>query len=212
MKVTRIVKKDSRNVVVYFDSNETLIVLLDVFVKSGLKKNEDISNDRFSLLIKENRLFHIKQRALRYLGRRLHSTSELRTKLKQKGYETELVDNVLNDLSNAGYLNDIDFAKEFAKEKFRSKLWGRNKIKSELIKKGIAAEIITQVLSQSINKGDEYEKAMVIAQKKIKSLIPKLDDSILLKRKVISFLSTRGYSYEIARKVCEDLIGEEDHT
>ena len=212
MKVTRIVKKDSRNVVVYFDNNETLILLLDVFVKSGLKKNEDISNDRFSLLIKENRLFHIKQRGLRYLGRRLHSTSELRTKLKQKGYEMELVDNVLNELSNAGYLNDLDFAKEFTKEKFRSKLWGKNKIKSELIKKGIAAEIITQVLSQSINEDDEYEKAMVIAQKKIKSLIPKLDDSILLKRKVISFLNARGYSYEIAGKVYEEIIGEEDYT
>ncbi len=52
MKVTRIVKKDSRNVVVHFDNSETLILLLDVFIKSGLKKHEDISDDRFSFLVK----------------------------------------------------------------------------------------------------------------------------------------------------------------
>jgi regulatory protein len=211
MKVTRIVKKGSRDVVVHFDNNETLILLFDVFIKSGLKKNEDVSDDRFSLLIKENRLFHIKKRALRYLGRRLHSSSELRTKLSQKGYEKELIDNVVNDISKAGYLNDFNFAGEFIKEKFKTKLWGKNKIKSELIKKGISAEIIAQVLNESFNEDDEYEKALITAQKKIKSIKPKYDDSIELKRKVISFLNTRGYSYEIAAKVCDELFGEKDH-
>jgi regulatory protein len=209
MKVTRIVKKDSRNVIVHFDNNETLILLLDVFVKSGLKKNEDISDDRFSLLIKENRLFHIKQRALRYLGRRLHSTSELSTKLKQKGYEKELIENVVNDLSRSGYLNDFDFTKEFTKEKSKTKLWGKNKIKSELMKKGIAADIITNVLNENFSEDNEYENAMVVAQKKVRSLKPK-SEVIELKRKVISFLSARGYSYEIARMVCDELIGEKD--
>jgi regulatory protein len=182
----------------------------NVFIKSGLKKNEDVSDDRFFLLIKENRLFHIKQRALRYLGRRLHSTSELRIKLKQKGYEKELVDDVISDLSKAGYLNDLDFAMEFTMQKINAKLWGKNKIKSELIKKGINAEIIAQALNESFNEDDEYEKAMITAQKKIKSIKFKQDNSTELKRKVISFLIARGYSYEIAGKVCDKLIGEED--
>ncbi|UCH65928.1 MAG: regulatory protein RecX, partial [Ignavibacterium sp.] len=203
MKVTRIVKKDARNVVVHFDNNETLILLLDVFVRGGLKKNEEISDDRFSLLIKENRLFHIKQRALRYLGRRLHSSSELRIKLKQKGYEIELINTVITNLSKAGYLNDFEFAKEFTKEKSKTKLWGKNKIISELIKKGIPAEIITHVLNESVSEHDEYETAMVLAQKKIKLLKPKLD-GLDLKRKVVSFLNTRGYRYDIAGKVCDE--------
>ena len=209
MKVTRIVKKDSKNVVLHFDNNETLILLLDVFVKSGLKKNEEISDDRFSLLINENRLFHIKQRALRFLGRRLHSSTELRIKLKQKGYEKDLIDNVIDDLSSAGYLNDFDFAKEFIKEKFKSRLWGKYKIKSELMKKGIDNELITQALIESIGEQDEFDNAMIVAEKKIKILKSK-SDGVELKRKVISFLNTRGYSYEIAGKVCDELIGEED--
>jgi len=211
MKVTRIVKKDSKNVIVHFDNTETIILLVDIYLKSGLKKNEDVSDDRFSLLIKENRLFHIKQQALRYLARRLHSTSELSIKLMQKRYERELIDNVIEELLQAGYLNDLDFTREFTEEKTKTKLWGKIRIKAELIKRGINAEIITQILNESLKKDDEYEKAMITAQKKIRVLKSKFDDDVELKRKLISFLNMRGYSYEIAGKVCDELIGEHNH-
>jgi len=211
MKVTRIVKKDSKNVIVHFDNTETVILLVDIYLKSGLKKNEDVSDDRFSLLIKENRLFHIKQQALRYLARRLHSSSELRIKLMQKRYERELIDNVIEELLQAGYLNDLDFTREFTEEKTKTKLWGKNRIKAELIKRGISAEFISQVLNEGFKEDDEYEKAMITAQKKIRVLKSKLDDDVELKRKLISFLNMRGYSYEIAGKVCDELIGEHNH-
>ncbi len=99
MKVNRIVKKDAKNVIIHFDDDEVLFLSVDIFYKSGLKKNDEISDDRFSSLIKENQLFYIRQRAFRYLGRRQHSISELRIKLKQKGYETELINQVLDDLN-----------------------------------------------------------------------------------------------------------------
>jgi len=211
MKVSGIVKKDSKNVIVHFDNSETLLLSVDVFLKSGLKKNEKVSDDRFSALIKESRLFHIKQQALRYLARRLHSTSELRTKLMQKRYKRELIDNIVEELLRNGYLNDLNFAREFTGEKTKTKFWGKNKIKAELIKRGISAEFITQILNESFDEDDEYEKAMVTAQKKIRVLKPKLDDDVELKRKLISFLNMRGYSYEISGKVCDELIGEEHH-
>jgi len=211
MKVTRIVKKDSKNVIVHFDNTETLILLVDIYLKSGLKNNEDVSDDRFYALIKESRLFHIKQQAFRYLARRLHSTSELRIKLMQKRYERELIDNVIEELLQAGYLNDLDFTREFTEEKTKTKLWGKNRIKAELIKRGISAEFISQVLNEGFKEDDEYEKAMITAQKKIRVLKSKLDDEVELKRKLISFLNMRGYSYEIAGKVCDELIGEHNH-
>lgn len=211
MKVTRIVKKDSKNVIIHFDNTETLILLVDIYLKSGLKKNEDVSDDRFSALIKESRLFNTKQQALRYLARRLHSTSELRIKLMQKRYERELIDNVIEELLQAGYLNDLDFTREFTEGKTKTKLWGKNRIKAELIKRGISAEIIFQVLNESFKEDDEYEKALITAQKKIRVLKSKHDDDIELKRRLISFLNMRGYGYEISGKVCDELIGEEDH-
>ena len=211
MKVSRIVKKGSKDVIVYFDNDEFLILSLAVYLKSGLKKNENVSEDRFSMLIKENISFHIKQKALGYLGRRLHSSSELRLKLIQKRYDMELINKVIDELKRTGYLNDLNFAREFTEEKAGTKFLGKNKIKSELIKKGISAEIITQVLEECFSRDEEYEKAKVSAQKKLRLLKTTLDDDTDLKRKLISFLNMRGYSYEISGKVCDELIGGVDY-
>jgi len=211
MKVIKIVKKDARNVVIHFDNDEVLFLSVDIFYKSGLRKNDEISDDRFSSLVKENRLFHIKQRAFRYLGRRLHSTSELRTKLRQKGYETELINEVLDDLKQKNYLDDIEFAKAFVEEKIKLKLWGEQKLRSELIKRGIKSEIISDVLRDKISDEDKLSNAMIIATKKYDTLRNRNMDTEVLKRKLITFLNSRGYNYDVIKIVCSKLIDEDEN-
>ncbi len=164
MWVIKIVKKDAKNVIIHFDDDEVLFLSVDIFYKSGLKKNDEISDDRFSSLIKENQLFHIRQRAFRYLGRRQHSTSELRIKLKQKGYETEYINEVLDNLKQKNYLDDTKFAEMFVEEKMKLKLWGEQKLRSELIKRGIESDIITDVLRNNISEEDKLNNAMIIAR------------------------------------------------
>lgn len=211
MNVTSIVKKDSKNVVVHFDNDEVLFLPADIFFKSGLKKNDEVSDDRFSFLVKENKLFHIKQRAFGYLSRRQHSTSEIRIKLRQKGYETELITEILEDLLKNNYLHDLEFAKLYTEEKKKTKLWGRNKIKSELIKKGLKSDIIKEVMSEYLNEDIEYDNALITARKKYNLLKPRVADKKSLKQKLISFLNGRGYNYEIAGKVCDELINDNDY-
>jgi regulatory protein len=210
MKIIRIVKKDARNVVIYFDNDEVLFLSVDIFYKSGLKKNDEISDDRFSSLIKENRLFHIKQRAFLYLGRRQHSTYELRIKLKQKGYETELINEVLDDLKNKNYLDDTEFAKIFVEEKIKLKLWGEQKLRSELIKRGINSEIISDVLRDIISEEDKLNNVMTIASKKYDTLRNRKLDKDVIKKKLITFLNSRGYNYAVIKEVCNELIKEEN--
>jgi len=211
MIIKSIVKKNAKNIVVRFDNDDVLILSADVFFKSGLKKNDEISDDRFSFLVKENKLFHIKQRAFGYLSRRQHSTSEIRIKLRQKGYESELITEILEDLIKNNYLHDLDFARLYTEEKKKTKLWGRNKIKSELIKKGIKSDIIKEVISEFLNEDIEYDNALITARKKYNLLKPRVADKNSLKQKLISFLNGRGYNYEIAGKVCDELINDNDY-
>jgi regulatory protein len=210
MIVSRIAKKDARNVVVHFDNDEVLFLSVDIFYKSGLKKNDEISDDRFSSLIKENRLFHIKQRAFRYLGRRQHSTSELQIKLKQKGYETELIKEVLGDLKQKNYLDDTEFAKMFVEEKIKLKLWSEQKLRSELIKRGIKSEIISDVLLNIISDEDKLNNAMTVAEKKYNALMNRGLNNETIKSKLITFLNSRGYNYDVIKEVCDELIKEEN--
>ena len=210
MRVIRIVKKDARNVVIHFDNDEVLFLSVDIFYKSGLKKNDEFSDDRFSSLIKDNRLFHIKQRAFLYLGRRQHSASELRIKLKQKGYETELINKVLDDLKNKNYLDDTEFAKMFVEEKIKLKLWGEQKLRSELIKRGIKSDIISDVLRSIISEGDQVNNALILASKKYDTLKNRKLDKDVIKKKLITFLNSRGYNFDVIKDVCDELIKEEN--
>jgi len=206
MKVNRIAKKDSANVIIEFDNGEPLFLSVEIFMKSGLRKNDEISEDRFLFLVRENRIFHIKQRAFRYLGRRLHSKSELKVKLLQKGYESELIGEVLTELENKDYLDDAEFAKAFAGEKIKSKQWGEKKLRAELIKKGINSDIISNALKNVISDEVNFNNASKAAEKKYISLKNKNLEVANIRNKLFAFLNSRGFDYDIIKKVCENIM------
>ena len=211
MLVEKIAKKDAKNVVIYFSDGEPLFLALEVFLKSGLRKNEEISDDRFSVLIRDNKLFYIKQRALRYLGRRAHSASELRIKLLQKKYEMDLINEVIEYLRNKNYLDDLEFARQFSKDKMELKSWSKKKTLAALIKKGVKTDIIEDVLNENYNEESEFENAMIAARKKLKSIKMKSKDTNEIRNKLSSFLALRGYDYETVKEICNKLIKGNDY-
>ena len=206
MKIERILKKGKANVLIEFENNEKLILALEVFMKSGLRKNDNLSADRFSSLITENRLFFIRQRAFRLLGRRLHSTGELRNKLLEKLYDKQLVESVIEELQLKKYLNDQDFASQFVREKVYVKKWSRKKIYSELIKRNIKRQLIESVLEGNISEDDDYKNALIVGEKKYKTLLNRKLEKSEARGKLITFLKMKGYSFSTIKKVCEKLI------
>ncbi len=113
MKITRITKKDSKNVSIYLENDKIILVNYEILLKSGLRKNDDITEYQIESLIKENQRFAVKQRAFRYLGRRLISENELRVKLKQKKYDENIIEEIINDLKEKKYLDDTGICKCF---------------------------------------------------------------------------------------------------
>jgi len=208
MKIDRVVKKGTGNVLILFDNSETLILSLEIFLKSGLKKNDEISENRFSALIKENKKFYLKQRAFRLLGRRHHSTFELKQKLFQKNHESELINDILTELMTGGYLDDKKFASVFAEEKLRTKFWGDKKLKSELIKRGIDFKIISEVLKHFISSENKTETAELLAIKKLDRLKSRKYDLLTLRKKLTTFLMAKGYDYDIIKEVSDKILGD----
>ena len=193
MKIEKVTKKDGNTVIVHLDDGQKLFLSYEVFMKNGLRKNDEISDGRFSSLITENQLYHIKQRALRYLGRRPHSVSELRIKLRGKDYAAELIDAVISELKEKRFLDDKNFAQLFTEENLSVKKWGKNKLRSELIKRGITRDIIDEVLAERLGGDEQTENAEDLARKKFRSLISRKLDKDKLRVKLLSFLASRGY-------------------
>lgn len=210
MKITRVVKKDSRNVSICLDDGKVIFINYEVFLRSRLKKNDDISENQLDLLIKENQRFAVRQRAFRYLGRRLLSENELRLKLKQKKYDDIIINEIIEDLKEKNYLNDFEFANVFASENIRNKFWGKNKLKAELMKRGVSNEIISDVISEKFQDGNDLQNAVDLAEKKYKLLALRSLEQKKIKEKLISFLFSKGYEYEIIKEAVEKLIKSGD--
>jgi regulatory protein len=209
MKILKVVKKDSKNVAVHLDNDQVLFINYEIFLKNGLRKDEEISESRFDFLIKENQRFAVKQRAFRYLSRRLHSENELRIKLKLKKYNLEIIDEVINDLKKNNYLNDMEFADSFSEENIKNKLWGKNKVNAELIKRGISKEIISEIISKKFPEGNDLQNALELAAKKHKSLSTRNLEQKKIKEKLFTFLFSKGYDFEIIKEVVQKLINND---
>ncbi len=210
MKIERVVKKDDENVIVYLDNQDKLYLSYEVFLQNRLRKDMEISEDGFSFLIRENQKYFIKKRAVNLLGRRLHSYNELKLKLLRKKYEMELINEVLDHLREKDFLDDHEFAKQYTEEKVRLKSWGKNKIKSELFRKGIASEIIDKILNEE--ELSSSENAVVLAEKKLKTLSGRNYDRRVLSSKLYNYLFSKGYEYDTIREVIRKLVDDADLT
>ena len=104
---------------------------------------------------------------------------------------SEFSQTILNRLIEKGYIDDIKFARYYVENRFVKKGISRKRLKMELMKKGIAKDIIDEVLDA---RNDEEEALKIIAKKR-----NKYDDE-----KLIQYLCRQGFSYETVKNLVEE--------
>lgn len=206
MRIQSLVKKNNY-VIVTFDNDEKLRLHYEVALQCGLRKNDEISDQRLKEIEKQEELFSLKNSALRIISRRPHSAFELKVKLQKKRFNKDDIAPIIQDFQDRGYLSDRDFAFRYAEEAI-SKKKGLIKIKGELISKGINREIIDEVMSSVEDEESLLENAKSLANRKLSSLKHKSLEKNQLKQKLYSHLISKGYNHTIIRQVIDELLSE----
>ena len=85
--------------------------------------------------------------AARFLEARSRSVAEVRRRLRSAGYQVGLVETAIERLLALGYLDDEAFARAWVESRDRARPRGERALRTELIQKGIAREIIDAVLA-----------------------------------------------------------------
>lgn len=150
------------------------------------------------------------QISLRYLGYRSRSVLELRTFLLQKKIAEPVIETVIERLMDYNYLNDSEFANLFVSSRKKSNPKSIFAIRYELSKKGIHDKIIDHVL-QSECDDDLAWLALCSKRRQWENL-----DMESLKKKALTCLKNRGFTFEVSLRAYEKLItnqnfGEIDH-
>ena len=94
----------------------------------------------------------VKNSVLRFLSFRPRSIYEVKVYLLKRGYASGLITQVVDDLAEAGFLDDKLFASWLTDSRIRTGPAGPIKITAELKAKGIAADIIKDVISRDWTK------------------------------------------------------------
>ena len=144
-------------------------------------------------------------RALDLLTIRSRSVVELRRKLIQKGEPAEAVDAAIERLKAQKFLDDENFARQFARSKALGAGASRRRIAMELGRKGVDRETADAAIddlaeSEGIDLAASIHK---VAGKKWKSL-SRLDEQTA-SRRLYGFLARRGFNPDEIRVAMQAL-------
>lgn len=202
-------KRNKDRVNIYIDNEYAFSISMELVYKENLKAKMEIDVDRLKDIADKEGYLKCKNTALRIIERTYKTEKEMRHKLKEKEYTDNQIDKTLEFLREYNFINDEYYAKAYINDKLASR--GRQKIKYDLIKKGIDRNLIDERLS-CIDSTDEKNKAFDIAKKKYNSLKKRESDTYKLSGKLYRFLMSKGYDYEIVKDVVKKVmnVDEED--
>ena len=192
MKITKIspaIKTEGRYNI-YVDDKYSFSLDEVQLASLNLKKNDEIDAEQLDQLKSESDFGKNYVRALDLISRRPRSQREIRDYAFRKQWTKSNTERVIERLLERGYLDDAKFAEIFARSRANLRNYSTKRMKLELRKKGIASDIVDQVLTDSENFDENAA---------LKNLIAKKRNRYDNEQKLIAYLARQGFSYDKIR-------------
>ncbi|MFC1950056.1 regulatory protein RecX [Chloroflexota bacterium] len=171
----------------------------EVAIKEGLQVGQELSTSQIEVLARLDRFHRCLNATTHYLSYRPRSEFELRERLHQRGFDGDSVEAVITKLKGQGLVDDVAFAQFWKdnRESFSPRSQWLTKL--ELRRKGIASNIIDEIVSTI----DDEDSAYRAALSKVHSLV--LSDYQSFRRRLGEYLKRRAFSYRVINHTLERL-------
>ncbi|HEY9187130.1 MAG TPA: regulatory protein RecX [Ignavibacteria bacterium] len=205
LKIIKIQKTTRKNLYkITFDNDLEIQLYTEILLKFKLRSGDIIEEKDLKDILLQNQIYEAKNTSLRLLAKRMRTEKEIIDKLKQKKFEDSIITQTINELKRINLINDEEFVDKYINNTITlNKNYGRYALLNKLIKFGISKNLANEKISKLLTDNDEYETALNAAKKKLINL-KRYDESKKIQR-LISFLSSRGYKWDIIKKVLSEL-------
>jgi regulatory protein len=129
--------------------------------------------------------------------------SEIQAKLLKSELTTDEKKNIIAQLEQEDYINEMRYTKAFVHDKLFLSHWGKIKIQFALNQKKINPVILSEVLKH-ITKEEYIHVFLPIAKAKWKTI--KEENDLIKKQKTITFLIGKGIEYTLADEIVKDFL------
>lgn len=150
----------------------------------------------------EEQRAHCREAALRLLTVRERSESELRSRLRKKGYRPDIIDEVLARLSATGLQSDQRFAERYAEGAVTRGI-GSSRIRMGLSSKGVDRELAASTAAEKPEA--EEERARALARQRA-ARMSSLEPAVRVRR-LLGLLARRGFPADVCRRVATEAGG-----
>lgn len=205
MQVTNISYSKSKEVFeVVFEDETKLLLNYNIFEKYKVSVDMDFSENEIQEMKYFSDIERAKSRAINYISGKLKTKYEVRLKLKEKDFTEDIIDEVIDILEKEEYLNDRLYCEVFIEDKKQLNGYGKNKIKSLLIQKGISKSVFEDFLDE-FEYEEEFDNALKMGIKKL-NLLSNEEDIFKKKQKLLNYLAYRGFSFDVINDVLREIL------
>lgn len=189
MTVTEIKAVTKQKYQVEIDGQFAFVLYKGELSRYGIEKDREISDEVYTELVEEVLIKRAKLRAMHLLQKMDRTRAELERKLQQNGYPAQAIETALSYVESFHYIDDARYAAMYMENQKNKK--GMARIRMELIQKGIAPEILQQVLEETEEKTDSRDVIREMLEKKRKIQGPLEEKE---KQRLYGFFMRRGFS------------------
>lgn len=142
-------------------------------------------------------------RAANLCVRAEHAPAEINRKLRQWGASAEMAHQVVENLTDSGFIDEKRYAEAFVHDKVCFDYWGRRKIRYTLHCNGIPENLIEDAIAQ-IDEEEYKENLTALLKNKLRSQTE--TNPYKLKSGLFRYASSRGFEPDLALPVISQLI------
>ena len=193
-----------KRVNIFLDGKFTFSLGAEVAEKEGLHVEQVLSTEQIETLTKSDHFHRCLNAAFRFLSYRPRSESEIRERLRQRGFDMDIQEAVIVRLREQGLGDDKAFAQFWKENRESFSPRSQRLTRLELRRKGVADDIIDEVVSTIDDDSNAYRAAVSKARS-----LPRADFEHFQHR-LGEFLKRRGFGYEVINDTVERVWQEEE--
>lgn len=194
------VHRDHGRAMLTLSNGETLVMPRAMLKERPYRGGTLFDRDAFEAFLSERSYPFAMEKAIALLAMRPRTQQEIADALRKNAYPERTIARVMARLDEAGYINDADFAEQWAASRTHKGM-GVRRIRMELRRKGVDGDAIDDALS-AIDEDDLFSGALKAARKAAsgKDVADPKD-----RQKILAALARRGYGYSEARQALDAL-------
>lgn len=197
--ITGIEELDKKRVRIFMNGEFTFVLYKGELKRYKLEEGKEIGAAEYEEIVGGILPKRAKLRSMNLLKARAYTERQLRDKLHQGEYPDDIIEEAVSYVKSFGYIDDRQYARDFAVYHMENR--SRRRIEQDLSAKGIARDIIREVMEELAENGEQPdETAMAKELLRKKNYDPEMATN-KEKQKLSAYLYRKGFQMDTIKRV-----------